>query len=90
VESGARQVYGFLRYTPDEILLILTNLSDESMDDYDLTLAVGPLTGPVQVTLLLGEGQVAAPEVNAAGGFEGYVPLDTLGPRSSTIIRLAP
>jgi hypothetical protein len=39
--------------------------------------------------LLLGDGEVSAPTVNAEGGFDAYKPIDILPPRSSFIIALS-
>ncbi|MGD9318152.1 MAG: alpha-amylase, partial [Anaerolineae bacterium] len=74
----------------DEALLVVVNLSSEPVEEYALALEQGPLSGAVSATLLLGQGEVSAPAVNAQGGFEGYRPLPVLPPRSSTIVRLAP
>jgi glycosidase len=90
VESDVNAVYAYLRAAPDEVLLVLVNLSAEAVTDYRLSLVQGPLAGEVDAALLLGEGQPAAPVVNSSGGFDAYVPLPTLPPRSSFIIRLTP
>ncbi len=88
VDAGSRGVYSYLRYGEGETLLVVVNLSDKEVSDYRLTLAAGPLSGAPGAVLLLGEGQVAAPAVNAAGGFDGYVPLAVLPPYASLVIQL--
>ncbi len=88
VESSQRPVYAFLRHTDEEILLVLVNLNHREILDYELSLESGPLIGAVTVDLLLGEGDVRPPEINAAGGFAAYRPLDVLPPRSSFVLRL--
>jgi alpha-amylase len=88
VESSERPVYSFLRHTADEVVLVLVNLNHREISDYELNLAASPLREDVTAEWLLGEGDIRAPSVNAAGGFAAYVPLDTLPPRSSFIIRL--
>lgn len=90
VESDARPVYSFVRHSSDETLLVLVNLGQEPVSDYELTLKEGPLRGALEARLLLGEGEAAAPTPNAAGGFDAYTPLPTLAPRSSAIIQIAP
>jgi glycosidase len=90
VESDRRDVYSFLRFTPDGAVLVVANLSDERVDDYTLGLESGPLSSIGSATLQLGEGEVGAPVVNATGGIEAYTPLDTLAPRASAIILLEP
>jgi glycosidase len=88
VEADARAVYSILRYTPDEALLVIVNLSAEPVTDYALTLESGPLTGTPAASLLWGTGDVSAPQVNATGGFDAYRPLAALAPHSSAIVRL--
>ncbi len=88
VVPGSKNVYSFLRFTEDETLLILVNLSDEAVTDYALTLSEGPLSGQPGAEIIFGEGEAALPTLNAAGGFDDYKPLDTLPPQSSTIVQL--
>jgi alpha-amylase len=88
VDTGSRQVYSYLRHGQGETLLVVVNLSDKEVSDYKLTLAAGPLPGAPEAVLLLGEGQIAAPEVNAGGGFDGYAPLPTLPPYGAFVIQL--
>lgn len=82
------RVYAALRYSGDEAILILINLSSKSQDDYNLSLAEGPLTGSVMPQMLMGTGEPASLEINGSGGFEAYKPLPTLPPYSTTIIDL--
>ncbi|MBZ0303483.1 MAG: alpha-amylase, partial [Anaerolineae bacterium] len=88
VETSVRPVYSFLRHTPEETVLVLINLNHKEIGDYSLSLPAGPLTGAVAAEWLLGEGDLHAPQINAAGGFADYQPLDVLPPRSSFVIRL--
>lgn len=82
------RVYAALRYSGNEVILILINLSSKSQDDYNLSLAEGPLTGSVMPQMLMGTGEPASLEINGSGGFEAYKPLPTLPPYSTTIIDL--
>jgi glycosidase len=90
LDSDSQPVYAFLRYTDAEAVLVAVNLSSERVDEYALALERGPLGDTGGATLLLGQGEVSAPAINAEGGFDGYRPLPVLPPRSSTIIRLGP
>jgi glycosidase len=90
VETDQRSVYAFLRLADKETILILVNLGRDPMDDYSLTLEAGPLSDGLRPVLLMGEGEVHAPPVNEAGGFENYRPIDTLPPYGNLIIQLAP
>lgn len=87
VESDSRAVYSFIRRSEDETLLVLTNLSGEAVTDYRLSLNEG-LSGASAASLVYGEGTVFAPTLTDAGGFEGYSPLASLPPYSTTILAL--
>lgn len=90
VATGAGSVYAYLRHSDDEVILVLLNLVSEPISDYSLELEEGPLVQRLEATLLLGEGEPAAPTVNDAGGFSDYKPLDTLPGQSSILIQFAP
>jgi alpha-amylase len=88
VQTGNDSLAAFLRHTGDEAILILVNSSRESVTDYDLTLAAGPLAGPVRAAFLIGDGAIVDPELNETGGFAGYKPVDSLEPQNTYIIDL--
>ena len=88
VKSEVRALYSFLRYTDDQTLLVVINLSDEPVEDYALTLETGTLTDVTGASLVFGNGEAAVPTVNADGGFDAYVPMDVLPAYSTTIIEL--
>jgi alpha-amylase len=88
VDTGNPAVYSFLRYGEDETLLVLVNLSTEALSDYGLTVVKGLLSGEPAADLLLGDGQVTAPDLGDSGSFMGYRPLNSLPPQSSFVIRL--
>jgi alpha-amylase len=90
VESSSPKVYAYLRYSGDDILLVVVNLSDVEVTDYSLSLASGPLTSLASLTLLLGEGAPALPTLNTGGGFDSYTPLTSLPPKARAIIQLMP
>lgn len=90
VKSDNPAVYGFLRYTANEVLLVLANVSDRAVSGYHLTLSDGPLTGLFGAAMLFGEGQPAVPATNQSGGFDSYTPLIDLPPHSSFIIQIGP
>jgi alpha-amylase len=89
VSARPGRIYAFLRNSDDETLLILLNPGRNSPNEYGLSLDNGPLVGDIQVALLYGEGEVTAPIVNGAGGFDDYQPLDFLPPQSSFIIEFS-
>ena len=91
LDGAHRNVFGFLRYDETETLLVLINLSDRSVDDYSLSLEEGPLSTVGSVDILFGPAlSLSLPEINAAGGFDDYVPLPEIAPYTSLVIRLNP
>lgn len=90
VGTSSPQAYAFLRSTSEESFLVLVNLSKETLRDLSLTLARGPLSGPLQAQVALGEGEPAALALNSAGGFDVYRPLPELAPYATVIIQLTP
>ena len=60
-------MYSFLRYGEDETLLVVINLSRESITDYALSADEGLLSGTPGADLLLGDGEIAAPVLNDGG-----------------------
>jgi glycosidase len=89
VDSGAAKgVYAYLRHSADETLLVLLNLSQDDVSRYSLNLGKGPLQGTPHATVVFGEGEVSAPAVNAGGGFDSYIPIQTLPATSTMVIQL--
>ncbi len=91
VESGNDAVYAALRSTPNEQILVLANLGSKPTSDYGLSLESGPLAPGARPVPLMGTADpLAAPAVNARGGFTGYQPAATLPPRSSYFFQFVP
>ena len=90
MDDAPSGVYAYLRHAGEETIAVVANLTDEPVDGASLTLGTGPLCGKPAADLLLGQGSVAAPIVNGAGGFDAYVPVQHLEPRQAVIFRLSP
>lgn len=91
VETGNDAVYAALRSTPNEQILVVTNLRSKPVSDYGLSLESGPLAPGARAEPLLGPAApLAAPVVTAQGGFAGYRPVATLPPRASYFIQFVP
>jgi len=90
VDPDSQRLYAILRYSGDEAFLILVNAHPRALNAelYSLTLASGPFTGPVQAEAVFGRADPTAPTINAAGGFDGYLPFAEIPPESAHIIRL--
>jgi alpha-amylase len=85
--SDNRGVYAFLRYTEDQTLLVLINLTGKPLDDYRFCLSNGNLQAGTATEILYNT-LVNAPNLNNAGGFDDYRPIDELAPYSTYIIQL--
>jgi glycosidase len=81
-------INAFLRHAGDETVLVVVNVSEEAVERPAITLQEGPLCGPIDPRMLLGEGEVAAPAIGPKGGFEDYVPVDRLRPREAIVVSL--
>ncbi len=92
VDSGSKAVYALLRASPEQVLLVIANLSDDPLQDYALTLESGPLGGSFDVADLLNGtgGEVPVLAANAGGGFDAYRPLPELAPGAVYAFELRP
>jgi len=88
LKSDRPGVYALLRAVDGETLVIVINLTDESIDSFALALAAGDLGGSYAVAPLLGSNELYAPVVNPAGGFTGYQPVAELEPYDVVIFQL--
>lgn len=90
VTAEPRAVYSYVRASEDELVLVVVNLSGQATADYTLILEEGPFTAAHRPALLMGDGDLYMPPVNAAGGFDAYRPIPVLPPYTSTIIQFLP
>lgn len=90
VESDAQPIYTFIRQLPGETILVVINLSRLPVSDYAISLESSSLSGEVQARELLDGTEIAAPVLDAAGGFTNYKPLDEIPARMGLIIQLNP
>ena len=88
LDSDVRGVYAFLRHDPQQTLLIVHNLDDESVSAYGLTLGESELDF-VGGQMIYGDGIITMPIIDGAGGFEDYMPLPELAPQSLLVIEFA-
>ena len=80
VDSSDRAIYAFLRADAQQTLLVVINLADERKAGFTLSLESSQLdlSSP---SLLMGDGEAAAPLLNADGGFADYAPVPALEAR---------
>jgi alpha-amylase len=90
VESNSSRLLGYLRASKGETLLILINLDDAPITDYDIDLSTGPLSGNYNAASLLDDSTIDAIQANDSGGFEAYTPLAEIAPYQVIVIQLTP
>lgn len=85
VDSSDRGIYAFLRHDQTQTLLVMINLADESIAGFSLALERSELDLSAPA-LIFGDGEVAAPALNADGGFADYAPVPALAARGLLLI----
>jgi glycosidase len=88
VDTGNIGLIAFLRSSPDENILVLLNLAQETINNFKLVLKSGPLKGVYQAAPLIGQGAFEDLAVNGQGGFDDYHPVPELGPNQTLILQL--
>lgn len=91
VDSSLNAAWGYLRYTEDEVLLVVLNLNDRESRDYTFTIEESPFTQFTEAEVIFGttDAEVAVPQLDPNGGFQEYTPVPApLPPNSIYVIRL--
>jgi alpha-amylase len=92
VEASDRAVYAVLRHdaASGEKIVVVSNLSDDTVSDVRLSLETGPLCDTPGVEPLLGSAPGLYPPIgNATGGLDAW-PVGDLGPHQDLVLRLTP
>jgi glycosidase len=88
VDTESIAVYSMLRVSETETILVLINLGEEPVDAYSLEFTEGAVTdGTYTLTSLVDDTLVSSLEV-VEGGFDGYIPVETLEPFQVLILQL--
>ncbi len=85
IASSSRGIHAFLRHDEAQTLLVLINLKGEAATGFSLSLKTSQLDLSTP-TLVYGAGELAAPSLNAAGGFDGYAPVASLASHAVLVI----
>jgi glycosidase len=90
VAASERTVSATLRHDPaGSSVVIVSNLGDEPVSNVTLSLDEGPLCGVPAASVALGaDRELAAPTVNAAGGFDAW-PIGDLASHEDLIVGLS-
>lgn len=90
IETGNSGSYAVLCMNENETILILTNLTEESISDYALTLTNAPLPdSTLHPATLFGSAQIQ-PITVSQGGIQNYMPVSELQPYSTLIVQFQP
>ena len=87
-ESNSNKLVAYLRVHSDETLLVVINIDDEPLGNYNFDLSVGPLSGGYTATSLLDDSTANSLTANDNGGFDDYTPITELPPYSIYILQL--
>jgi glycosidase len=95
VDAADRHVVAYLRTSGSDVVLVVANVDVQPVEAPSLSLDDGPLCGTPRASVLWADsagdaqGEMPTPAITATGGFDGYVPLERLGPRELVVIELA-
>ncbi|MBI3738724.1 MAG: DUF3459 domain-containing protein [Chloroflexi bacterium] len=89
--TNSTALFASLRFSKDETVLVLINLTDSPINDYSLSLDASSLAaGTYQPSVMLGLTAASPLNVNAGGGFTDFKPLAEVPPFSINIYQLNP
>ncbi len=86
VDTGSTHLISYLRSNGSDHVLVVLNLSKDPIIDYSLALTSGPLSGAVDAVPMIGS-EVTPPEI-VDGGFDAYVPADSIPGYGALVIDL--
>lgn len=88
LDAGNSGIFATLRSDTNGIYLVLANITDETISDYQIDLNAAELaTNIVSVETLFGEDQAQVPERGAAG-FDPYKPFERLEPYATFVLQI--
>lgn len=87
-ESNSSKLVAYLRTSEQETVLVLINIDDAPVTDYELDLSTGPLSGNYNAASLLDHSTIASLQANDKGGFDVYTPLAEIPPYGVIVIQL--
>ncbi len=89
VSTGNDALYAILRICPQEAVLVLVNLTGNTVSDYSLQVDRSLLAkGKYTPIAIVGTGEFAAVSAASGGGFSGYTPVAVIPPYATFILQL--
>ena len=90
VATGNPKVYAALRTTEKEAVLVVINLSSDTVSDYQISFSNTSLKGPYSLQALIGSGTFTALQVTDQGSVGGYQPEQALPGNAKLVLLLKP
>ncbi len=87
-ESNSRKLVSYLRANEEETVLVLINIDDAPVTDYELNLSTGPLSGNYNAASLLDDSMTNPLQANDKGGFDAYTPVAEIPAYAVMVIQL--
>ncbi len=87
-DSNSNRLLAYLRIDKKEMLLVVINLSNKPVVNYQLKLDLGPLSGKYAAASLLDNSTLTTLQANKSGGFDAYIPLAEISPYKVMVIQL--
>lgn len=88
--SNSNMVFASLRVAEKESVLVLVNLSKDTVKDIKIKWSDSPLKGTYQPTLLYGEGKVASLTVTGSGAVSDYSPIGEIPGYGILVVQYRP
>ncbi len=87
-ESNSSKLVSYLRTSEEETVLVVINIDDAPVTEYELNLSTGPLSGSYTAASLLEDSTINPLRANDKGGFDAYTPLAEIPPYRVIVIQL--
>ena len=87
-ESNSSKLASYLRTSEEETVLVVINIDDAPVTEYELNLSTGPLSGSYTAASLLEDSTINPLRANDKGGFDAYTPLAEIPPYRVIVIQL--
>ncbi len=89
LDSGHPAVLAYVRVSENEAIIVIVNLSEEPVKDYELSLDSSPIVpGEYLAVSLFDDRRFAPIKVGDQGGFLAYRPIDELPRHRASVIQL--
>ena len=89
-ESNSNKLVSYIRASQEETVLVIINIDDAPVTDYELNLSTGPLSGNYNAASLLDDSTINPLQANDKGGFDAYTPVTEIPAYAVMVIQLTP